>query len=270
MRIEFGSNSDKIDFALNYHKSNDSDIDYYKNKTNFLKNEYYNGKTEIIIELISDDIKSVYLSVFNIENSHLNKEKKLSNFVFKYEIKEIDEFNKIKPENNEVSNIKYERSSLTFSLPKIFGLSPQSQVNYIAQLIPINNIVENENLYSIALMESQPVKLYSKTSNEVEKMELIDLHNDKVYYVIINCEVTEINDIEKFGFKFIYNPTGYKEEKDIDYFYLALIIILIIIAVLAIIFVISFLCLKKTNLRKSNELMELNNKLNESNVLGNA
>ena len=275
MRIEFSSNSYKINFALNYHKSDDSDIDYYKNNTDFIKNEFYNGKTEIIIELIDDDIKSLYLSVFNIQKSHENKEKKLSNFVFKYEIKETYDFNKVKPEQSEVSDIKYERSTLIFTLPKIFGLSLQSRVNYIAKLIPINNIVENENLYSIALMESQPIKMYSKSANnlnEIQKMELVDLHNDKIYYVIINCEIIEINSEEKFGFQFIYNPTNYNEEKE-NYrrnISLGIIIIVIAIVILAIAFGIAFFILRKINIQKSNELETLSNKYDDddTNLLG--
>jgi len=80
MRIEFSSNYDKIDFTLNYHKSIESAINYYKNNTNFVKSEFYNGKTEIIIELKDDNIIRVYLSVFNTENSHVNKEKKYNWF----------------------------------------------------------------------------------------------------------------------------------------------------------------------------------------------
>jgi hypothetical protein len=244
----------------------------YKNKTEFKKKEFYNGKTEIIIELKDDDIKSVYLSVFNIQNSHVNKEQKLSNFVFKYEIKDTNEFNKIKPEKDQVTDIKYERSTLTFSLPKIFGLSSQSQINYIAKLIPKNNIVENENLFSIALMESKPIKIYSKSSNglnDIEKMELIDLHNDKVYYVAINCEVIQNNNEEKFGFQFIYNPTNFKEnnEKDKNISSLAIVIIVIIIVVLAIAFAITFFFLRRENIIKTNELEELNEKLSGSALL---
>ena len=266
MRIEFSSNYDKIDFALNYHKSVESAINYYKNNTNFVKNEFYNGKTEIIIELKDDSIISVYLSVFNTENSHLNKEKKLSNFVFKYEVNEKNEYKKIKPEKNEVSDIKYERSTLTFTPPKILGISFQSQVNYIAKIIPVNDLVENEKLYSIALMESKTVKMYTKSSNGLEKMELIDFHNDNIYYVIINCEVTEPNNEEKFGFNYLYNPTNYKGDIEKSNYSLAIVIIVFAVVVLIIGFAIAFIFLKNTNLKKSSKLEELNNSLNSSSV----
>ena len=266
MRIEFSSNYDKIDFALNYHKSIESAINYYKNNTNFVKSEFYNGKTEIIIELKDDNIISVYLSVFNTENSHVNKEKKLSNFVFKYEVNEKNEFNKIKPEKNEVSDIKYERSTLTFTLPKILGISLQSQVNYIAKIIPVNDLVENEKLNSIALMESKTVKMYTKSSNGLEKMELIDFHNDNIYYVIINCEVIEPNNEEKFGFNYLYNPTNYKGDNEKTNYSLAIVIIVFAVVVLVIGFAIAFIFLRNTNLKRSSKLEELNNSLNSSSV----
>ena len=135
-------------------------------------------------------------------------------------------------------------------------------------------MVKNENLYTISLIESQPIQIYSKSQNdfdETQKMELIDLHKDKVYYVILNCEILDNNNKEKFAFKFIYNPTDYQEEEPKEEEskggLIAVMIIIIVFACLAIIFVILFLYLKRTNLRKSIQLQELNQKLNENNVL---
>ncbi len=275
MRIEFSSNYDKINFALNYHKETDSNnIDYYNNKTEFLKTEFYNGKSIVILEFKEDDIKGVYLSVFNTNNDHLHNEKLLSNFIFKYEVKEIKDFSQIKPEKDEIINSKYERSALSVILPKILGLSSQSQINYLAKLIPADFVVENENLYSISLIESQPIQIYSKSQNDLEetqKMELIDIHKDKIYYVILNCEIIDNNNEEKFAFKFIYNPTDFREEESKEEGsntgLIAVMIILIVCACLGIVFVILFLYLKRTNLRKSIQLQELNHKLNENNVL---
>lgn len=77
MRIEFSANYEKIYFSLNLHKLNDdiSKIDFYKNNTDFIYNEFYNGKNVLIIQFTSDDIKNVYLSIFNKEYPHVNKEK---------------------------------------------------------------------------------------------------------------------------------------------------------------------------------------------------
>ena len=67
MRIEFSAHYEKIYFSLNLHKLNDdiSKIDFYKNNTDVIYNEFYNGKNVLIIQFTSDDIKSVYLSIFN-------------------------------------------------------------------------------------------------------------------------------------------------------------------------------------------------------------
>ena len=268
MRIEFASNSDKINFALNLHNSNE-DIDYYKNNTEFIYNEFYNGKYILIIEFKDNNVKSVYLSVFNIQNNHINKEKKLSNFIFKYEVSENNEFSKLKPEKDEIS-FTYKRTALSISFPKIEGLSAQSKIHYIAQLIPGGNIIENENIYTISLIESEPSKIYTKSEdnfNDDRKLELIEVYTDKVYYLVINCEILENNNEEKFAFKYVYNPTNLEPNNGLRESLIASIIAIIILAVIAIIFVIVYLILKNINLKKSIKLKELNKKLNQNNVL---
>ena len=268
MRIEFASNSDKINFALNLHNSNE-DIDYYKNNTEFIYNEFYNGKYILIIEFKDNNVKSVYLSVFNTQNNHINKEKKLSNFIFKYEVSENNEFSKLKPEKDEIS-FTYKRTALSISFPKIEGLSAQSKIHYIAQLIPGGNIIENENIYTISLIESEPSKIYTKSEdnlNDDRKLELIEVYTDKVYYLVINCEILENNNEEKFAFKYVYNPTNVESNNGLRESLIASIIAIIILAVIAIIFVIVYLILKNINLKKSIKLKELNKKLNQNNVL---
>ena len=272
MRFEFSANYEKIDFSLNLHKLNDdiSKIDFYKNNTDFIYNEFYNGKIVLIIQFTSDDIKSVYLSIFNTEHSHVNKEKKLSNFIFKYEVKEKNDFNKIRPESNEISNFNYNRGVINITLPNIKSEISLSKINYYVKLIPSDEIIDDENIYTISLIESKPIKIYSKLKEDVilnEELELIDIHNDKIYYIVINCEIFDKeNNEEKFGFKYIYNPTDYKNEKG-KVSLAVVMIVIIVFAFLAIAFVILFLYLKRTNLRKTIQLKELNQKLNENNIL---
>ena len=272
MRIEFSANYAKIDFSLNLHKLNDdiSKIDFYKNNTDFIFKEFYNGKNVLIIQFTSDEIKSVYLSIFSREHSHVNKEKKLSNFIFKYEVKENNDFNKIRPESNEIFNFNYNRGVINITLPKIKSDIPLSKINYYAKLIPSNEMVDNENMYTISLIESKPIKIYSKLKEDLsinEGLELIDIHNDNIYYIVINCEIFDKeNNEEKFGFKYIYNPTDYKKEKG-KVSLAVVMIVIIIFAFLAIGFVILFLYLKRTNLRKTIQLKELSQKLNENNIL---
>ena len=274
MRIEFSTNSDKINFALNSHKLNDDidTLDFYKNNTDFISHDFYNGKSVIIVQFPSDDIKSIYLSVFTTESSHINKDQKKSNFIFKYEVKEKNNFINTKPESDEVSNFDYSIGVIDITLPRIEGGTTLSKINYIAKLIPADTSVQNENLYTISSIESNSIKVYTKSQTDlssVEKLELTDIHSDKIYYVVINCEVfDEENNEEKFGFKYIYNPTDYKDEDSKVSLKVVMIIIIIMVAI-AIAFVIVFLSLKRTNLRKSIQLKELNQKLNSSNVLDN-
>ena len=271
MKIEFSANSEKIEFALNIFKGGEDidKIDFYKNNTDFVNNDFYNGKTVIILKFDEDDIKGVYLSVFNIKNSHINNEKKLSNFIFKYQISENNDFIKIKPDNNEV-RFNYSRGAVNLILPNINGISSSSEINYVAKLIPADNKVENENLFCISLIESKPIKVYTKKINGLNKnqeLELIDIHNDKIYYVVINCEVFENNKEEKFSFKYLYNPTDFEEKENNKISLAVVMVIIIVITIIAIIFFILFISLKRTNLRKSIQLQELNQKLNSSNVL---
>ena len=274
MRIEFAANFDKVNFALNSHRLNDdiNKIDFYKNNTDFISHDYYNGKSVIVVNFPSDDIKSVYLSVFTTQNSHKNLEQKLSNFIFKYEVKEKNDFINLIPETDEVSSFNYNRGAINITLPRIIGVTTQSKINYIAKLISTDDAVKDENMYTISPLESTPIKVYTKTQQDLgsdEKLELIDIHNDKIYYLVINCEVFDKeNKEEKFGFKYIYNPTDYKEEKAKVSLAVVLVVIILMV-VLAIGFVLVFLYLKNTNLRKSIQLQELNQKLNKSNVLGN-
>ena len=272
MRIEFAANSEKIDFSLNNFKSLEdiNKINFYKNNTDFVSNEFYNGKAVIIIKLNEDDIKGVYLSVFNVQNSHINNEKKLSNFIFKYQINENNDFIKIKPQDNAV-HFNYTRGAVNLILPDIDGISSLDEINYKVKLIPSKDMVKNENVFSISLIESKPIRIYTKKLNVLNKdqvLELIDIHNDQIYYVVINCDVIENNNEEKFSFQYIYNPTNYEEEENDKISLAIVIVIILIITIIAIIFFIVFISLKRTNLRKSIQLQELNQKLNESNVLG--
>ena len=97
-------------------------------------------------------------------------------------------------------------------------------------------------------------------------LDLINIHNDTVYYIVITCDVKDESlDIEeKLAFKYIYNPTSYNEEKGEEKGNISLSVVFIVIGifiVLAIIFVIFFLYLRKANLRKSVQLQHLNEKM---------
>ena len=267
MRIEFSANYDKINFSLNSFKFGDdiSKIDFYNSNIEFTK-ENYNGKTVIIIEIKDNEIKNIYLSIFNTDNSdHLNNQKQLSNFVFRYEVKEQNNFSKIKPKEESLLST-YDRSTLDITLPTFDSLPSDSIVNYFVKVIPSESRIKNENFNSLSLIESNVTKLYKKTQTDFSKkdnMQLLDLHSDKVYHVLISCEVVSNNYKEIFGFKYIDNATsGEEEENNNKTVLIVLISVISVVFVAAIIFIIICLWVRKGNLMRTKQLNELTQQIN--------
>ena len=267
MRIEFSANYDKINFALNSFKLGDdiSKIDFYNSNIEFTK-EDYNGKTVILIEIKDNEIKNIYLSIFNTDNSdHINNQKQLSNFVFRYEVKEQNNFSKIKPKEESLLTM-YDRSTLDITLPTFDSLPSGAVINYMVKVIPSENTIESENYNSLSLIESSITKLYKKTQTDFSKkenMQLLDLHSDKVYHVLISCEVIANNYREIFGFKYIDNATGGEEEESDDKTVLIVLISVIsFVVVVAVVVVIICLYVKRGNLMRTKQLNELTKQIN--------
>ena len=267
MRIEFSTNYDKIHFALNSFKLGDdiSKIDFYNSNIEFTK-EDYNGKTVILIEIKDNEIKNIYLSIFNTDNSdHINNQKQLSNFVFRYEVKEQNNFSKIKPKEESLLTM-YDRSTLDITLPTFDSLPSGAVINYMVKVIPSENTIESENYNSLSLIESSITKLYKKTQTDFSKkenMQLLDLHSDKVYHVLISCEVVANNYKEIFGFKYIDNATGgIKEESGDKTVLIVLISVISFVVVVAVVVVIICLYLRRGNLMRTKQLNELTQQIN--------
>ena len=281
MRIEFSSNYDSIAYTLNSYKIGDniSSIDFYQSNIQFSENKY-NGKSVIIIEFTDDEISSIFLSVFNNNNvDHINNEKFLSNFIFKYNIKEKNDFINIKPKEENLARI-YKHSTLTINLTKFDSLPDGAKVNYLVELLPSKNKIENENLNSLAKIESNIIKIYRKTQINMDKneMQIFDLHNDSVYYALISCEVVLNNYSELFSFKYFENVTNYENEESepehepepAEKSHTVLIVLLSLVGgFILIAAVIIFVCLylKKSNLMTSGRLKELTKQINESGEL---
>ena len=271
MKIEFSANNDKINFAVNSFKLGDdiSAINFYASNIEFSK-ESYNGKTIIIIEFKDPQIKNIFLSIFISANS-VNNEQKLSNFVFRYEVSEQNDFIKIKPKEESLETT-YDRSKLTVTLPEFDSLPEDSKVNYIAKLIPPENIIENENLNSLAVIESNIIKIYKKTQNDFtnkESMELLDVHSDKEYYVLITCEVVSNNYNEIFGFKFINQKEPEENKEEDKTLLIVLVSVISAFVVIAVIFIVICLKLRKGNLKRTIQLEELTKQISDNGELGN-
>ena len=93
-----------------------------------------------------------------------------------------------------------------------------------------------------------------------------------IYYVIINSEVIYNNTEEKFGFKWIENPTDYREEEEdkeegLSTWTIVLIVLLSLFVLFLIIFVVVCYRLRKGNLEKSMKLDELKSHIKEGPLL---
>ena len=274
MRIEFSSNYKNIAFTLNTFKMGEdtSKIDFYKSNINY-KNEIYNGKTVLVIELTSDEIKSIFLSVFNTQNNHDNDQKQLSNFVFKYDISDQNNFIKIKPKDNKLTTT-YERSTLNIELPSFIDIPSESKVNYIFKLLKNDKKVENENLKTISLIESNMTKVYKTSSDkptDVFSVALTDIHNDSYYYVLINAEVVVNTYTELFSYEYLENPTSYVKPDDGSSKTTLIILFSILggVILIGIIFLIICCHLRKGNLMKSNKLEQLTQQIEADGELPN-
>ena len=273
MKIEFSANYDKIHYTLNSFKFGDniSIIDFNKNNIENTTEEY-NGKKISILEFKDTQIKSIFLSVFINQNN----ESYLSNYIFKYELNKENNFLKIKPNKDHLTS-KYDISNsiLHITLPSYNNLNSDSKVNYIIKLIPLKDILKHENYNTISLIETKAIKIYKKTQKNPTKEEivdLIDLNNDMIYYVIINSEVIYNNTEEKFGFKWIENPTDYREEEEdkeegLSTWTIVLIVLLSLFVLFLIILVVVCYRLRKGNLEKSMKLDELKSQIKEGPLL---
>ena len=262
MRVEFSANNDNIYFTLNNFKLgvNIDEIDIKRNTSNFICTTS-NGKTVALIKFNDTTTKSVFLSIFNIKNNQS------SNFVFKYDISNQNNFTNITTVDNVINNT-YDgnKSTLDIYLPKIISQPENSKVKFVIKLIENNSYIQNESLKTISLIESKVSKVY-KISNPKDNsfITLREIYKNKIYYVAINLEVIYDNYNELFSYSYLNNPTNYTNITIEDKTKKTVIILGCVfgaVLLIGLIFLIYCLVLKKGNLIKSNKLEKLTRKIN--------
>lgn len=270
MRIEFSTNTDKISYAINYNKNINENLDFYKNNTNFDSSEFKDGKSVIILNFDNDDILSVYLTIFNKDNQQHKNNDKISNFIFKYEVGiNKDNFSKKYLKEN---NIKFEfiksANKIVLNIPQIItGENKNFKIDYYTKLISADEVIQNEKLDTISNIESKSIKIYRKSvtsTGEEQQIELTEINEDRIYYIVIIAKVNDEKTSELFSFKNIYNPTNQIDNnnnkpnsKGNNSKIIVIIIISIIIIILIIVFYLIYYKMKKSNevlLKKINSL----------------
>jgi hypothetical protein len=267
MRIEFSTNTDKISYAINYNKNNNENLDFYKNNTNFDSSEFKDGKSVIILNFDNDDIISVYLTIFNKENQQHKNNDKLSNFIFKYEVGiNKDNFSKKYLKEN---TIKFEfiksSNKIKLNVPQIItGENKNFKIDYYTKLISADEVFQNEKIDTISTIESKSIKIYRKSvtsKGEEQQIELTEINEDRIYYIVILVKVNDEKTSEFFSFKNVYNPTNQidNNNKSNSKGNNSKIVIIIVICIIIIVLIIVFYLIY-SKMKKSNEI--LMNKIN--------
>ena len=266
MRIEFSSNTDKLNYAIiNINNNEKNDVDFYKNSTNFLVQEVNGGKSNLIIDFgENNNCLGVYLTVFNTENDkHINRQEVLSNFIFRYQLSENKDFVIPKLEKSEI-NYSQNNGIVKLEIPKIIEDNGKyEKIKFRISILPQSKIENYEKFEDISLFESQVEKIYYKEIYNFDDdyiIELKDINFDKLYYAVVQAQLTNEKDEEFINYKKINNPTNYEESSSTTYVYI-IISLLLLLAIIAIGFIIGFLCLKKSNLRKTIQLKSLSEQL---------
>ena len=267
IRIEFATNSNKINYAINQHNIyNNNDVNYYNNNTKFEQNIVSGGKSILIIKFENNNIDSIYLSIFNNQNDeHFNEEEQLSNFIFKYELSQrIDYFNTISLKNNKIVS-KYNNGILKLKIPSLINVKLQT-INYFFKLIPDAETIDDEKLTTISQIESKANKIYMMSiicNGDEREIELNDIKNEKIYNLVVMAEVINEKNSEFFCFNQIYDATEHEEKAKTDdktAFKVIIIISIVIIIILGLVFFFVFYTMNTSN----KHLLEQINKLSFS------
>jgi hypothetical protein len=159
MRLEFGSNSDLIEWTVKrtYEKDNDN---YRKNDTDlsFVTEKWINGRE--LLTMYIEQGEDIYLTVFT-KNRIINS--KLTNFIFKYvNGKKNDDFQNHIIKHN---SLNCDIDSYQISINKIKIIPPNSTIVYYLKIINERDYIKNENINTIAIMESKSSSLLKENDN---------------------------------------------------------------------------------------------------------
>ena len=157
MRLEFGSNSDLVEWTVK--RTNDKD-NYRKNDTDlsFVTEKWINGRE--LLTMYIEKGEDIYLTIFTkakIINSNL------TNFIFKYvNAKKNDDF-----QNHIIkhSTLNYDIKTNEISINEIKIIPPNSIIVYYLKIINQSDYIENENINTIAIMESKSSSLLKENDN---------------------------------------------------------------------------------------------------------
>ena len=146
MRLELGSNNDLIGWSV---KRNNSDENYRANDTDLsmVTENWINGRE--LITMYIENGEDIYLTLFP-KNKIINTN--ITNYIFKY-------INSGK--NGDFKNyfvkydsLNYNKKDYQISVQKLNNIPSSSTINYYLKIINEDDYIKNEEINTIALMES--------------------------------------------------------------------------------------------------------------------
>ena len=197
MRLEFGKNSEDISWSVNRnynennYQTNDSDI-------SFVVEYWINGRT--LLTMYIEKGEDIYLTIFRTSLPQRNMK---INYVFKY-------INSAK--NGDFKNYRVKDDLLYYDMEtkkiKINNLKISSKnlvMNYYMRIIQKDDYIEEENLKSISLIESNSSFLTKMTFYENETYYDVTNVMNKHNSYLANCYITVIennNDMELLAYNY--------------------------------------------------------------------
>jgi len=157
MRLEFGSNSDLVEWTVK--RTNDND-NYRKNDSDlsFVTEKWINGRELLTIYIEKGE--DIYLTIFTkniITNSNL------TNYVFKYiNSKKNDDFQNHIIKHN---SLNYDINSRQIGINKINIIPPNSKIIYYLKIINEKDYIKDERINTIAIIESNSTTLLKENND---------------------------------------------------------------------------------------------------------
>ena len=157
MRLEFGSNSDLVEWTVK--RTNDND-NYRKNDSDlsFVTEKWINGRELLTIYIEKGE--DIYLTIFTkniITNSNL------TNYVFKYiNSKKNDDFQNHLIKHN---SLNYDINRRQIGVNKINIIPPNSKIIYYLKIINEKDYIKDERINTIAIIESNSTTLLKENND---------------------------------------------------------------------------------------------------------
>ena len=207
MRLEFGSNNGLIGWSV---KRNNSDKNYKANDTDlsFVTEKWINGRE--LLTMYIENGEDIYLTIFPKEKI-INTN--ITNYIFKY----ITSGKNYDFKNYYVKNdsLNYNTRINQIKVQKLKNIPSSSTINYYLKIINEDNYIKNEEINTIAIIESN----YNNYIKGSQNSDFIEFHlnntinKEKTNYINVYAIITEnYLDIDYLSYSgYIY--TSYSKEK---------------------------------------------------------